>query len=147
MSQHQINKVTQTFCRLLCHHPCNWTVNSPILWNGSSCLKIHHRSVLVTALVTLAKGGFIAEESHSSLSKVGKNPIDTAYDGVSGRGLNGRRLLLPALASHLRKLSLDITGCLEGGIKRRTNTGDIFDEDNRSYNCALITCICVPGMP
>ncbi|GFU74452.1 hypothetical protein TNCV_1934271 [Trichonephila clavipes] len=70
---------------------------------------------------TETESGFITEDdvsslSHSKLPEVGKNPVDTAYDVVSGKRLSGgRRLLKPTSVSRLLMVSLDGTGCLEGG--------------------------------
>ncbi|GFW47516.1 hypothetical protein TNCV_3176801 [Trichonephila clavipes] len=47
-----------------------------------------------------------------SVTEVGKNPVDT-YD--VGERLSGRRLLKPTSVSRLLMVSLDGTGCLEGG--------------------------------
>ncbi|GFV30101.1 hypothetical protein TNCV_2430521 [Trichonephila clavipes] len=72
-------------------------------------------------IITETESGFITEDghvsslSHSKLPEVGKNPVDTAYDGVSGKRLSGRRLLKPTSVSRLLMVSLDGTGCLEGG--------------------------------
>ncbi|GFU95368.1 hypothetical protein TNCV_3765031 [Trichonephila clavipes] len=43
-----------------------------------------------------------------------QKPVDT-YDVGSGNRLSGRRLLKPTSVSRLLMVSLDDTGCLEGG--------------------------------
>ncbi|GFY22628.1 hypothetical protein TNCV_2178891 [Trichonephila clavipes] len=67
-----------------------------------------------TELGFITKDRTLPVRSHSSLSEVGKNPIDNVYDGVNGRCLNGRRLLIPASDSRIRMVSFVTTGCLEG---------------------------------
>ncbi|GFW72396.1 hypothetical protein TNCV_704331 [Trichonephila clavipes] len=78
----------------------------------------------------------ISGRSHSSLPEFSKNPIDTAYDKVSDRSLNDRWLLIPALASRLRIVSLYTTGCLEGGKWCPTDSSDVFGEDETALMIA-----------
>ncbi|GFW00515.1 hypothetical protein TNCV_693541 [Trichonephila clavipes] len=66
---------------------------------------------------TETESGFITEDDtspvcHTPSPEVGKNPVDTAYDVGS---VSGRRLLKPTSVSRLLMVSLDGTGCLEGG--------------------------------
>ncbi|GFT97209.1 hypothetical protein TNCV_3858641 [Trichonephila clavipes] len=66
------------------------------------------------------ESGFITEDDtspvcHTQVARGRQNPVDTAHDGVSGKRLSGRRLLKPTSVSRLLMVSLDGTGCLEGG--------------------------------
>ncbi|GFU67361.1 hypothetical protein TNCV_640611 [Trichonephila clavipes] len=63
------------------------------------------------------KSGFITSVlSHSKLPEVGKNPVDTAYDvGSVVSVLADVGTLKPTSVSRLLMVSLDGTGCLEGG--------------------------------
>ncbi|GFT40110.1 hypothetical protein TNCV_2171211 [Trichonephila clavipes] len=70
----------------------------------SSALRLNRDSSLDTSPVC-----------HTPLPEVGKNPVDTAYDVGSVVNLSGRRLLKPTSVSRLLMVSLDGTGCLEGG--------------------------------
>ncbi|GFU58790.1 hypothetical protein TNCV_3089301 [Trichonephila clavipes] len=49
------------------------------------------------------------------LPEVGKNPVDTAYDVGSVVSVLAGRRLSPTSVSRLLMVSLDGTGCLEGG--------------------------------
>ncbi|GFW82239.1 hypothetical protein TNCV_3817201 [Trichonephila clavipes] len=66
-----------------------------------------------------------------------QNPVDTAYDtfyGVSGKRLSGRRLLTPTSVSRLLMVSLDGTGCLEGGKVALNRTSDVVGEVYSFYD-------------
>ncbi|GFV69000.1 transposase [Trichonephila clavipes] len=127
-----------TPCGRSCHSLCICAVNSPVSRDGWSFPVRPRHDLLAIDLVTwqamvgrhiledivgrvahTETESFITEDDTSQsvtlkLPEVGKNPVDTAYD-VGSKRLSGRRLLKPASVSRLLMVSLDGTGCLEGG--------------------------------
>ncbi|GFV78211.1 hypothetical protein TNCV_1036791 [Trichonephila clavipes] len=70
------------------------------------------------------------------LARGRKNPIDTAYDGISNRRLNGRQLLISVWASRLLQISFDTTECLEGSKSRRIDSSDVYGGDGAALMIA-----------
>ncbi|GFX83339.1 hypothetical protein TNCV_908571 [Trichonephila clavipes] len=72
-------------------------------------------------IITETESGFITEDdtspslSHSSCPRSAKIQSALPMMWVSGKRLSGRRLLKPTSVSRLLMVSLDGTGCLEGG--------------------------------
>ncbi|GFW85895.1 hypothetical protein TNCV_1967061 [Trichonephila clavipes] len=77
--------------------PCEIAVCRSTINAGSTAGRCASRHAVVISTET--ESGFITEDDTlqsvtlQKLPEVDKNPVDTAYDGVSGKRLSGRRLL------------------------------------------------------
>ncbi|GFX06246.1 hypothetical protein TNCV_642901 [Trichonephila clavipes] len=99
--------------------PCEIAVCRSTINAESDRWPVRLQATCAVVIITETESGFITEDDTSqsvTLQVAGrKNPVDTAYDVGSVVTSWGRRLLKPASVSRLLMVSLDGTGCLEGG--------------------------------